>query len=208
LTDLLAYNSLSGQEILSIGQRLIIGHTALSDGSSALAGYPRARVLADGAIVHTVAPGETPGGIAFLYNLSLDELYEWNDLGPESLLQIDQELIVGRQPQPEATGASADAPAPEPAATAESSPPSSTATTAPQATTAPPVLTATAPAVAAGNETAVSQNESTRTQPLAQMAGVDPAPNSTNGGGLLPWLLAGVGLGLVVAAAILSVLRR
>ncbi len=45
-------------------------------------------------IVHTVASGENPYIIARKYNVPLDDLLEWNNLGRNPVLRVGQELIV------------------------------------------------------------------------------------------------------------------
>jgi LysM repeat protein len=110
LNDLLALNSISGDSLLSIGQSLIIGYSVFPDGSRPMTGYPQARVLEDGAIIHQVAAGDTAGGIAFLYNLSLDSLYELNGISSDSLLQIGQNLVVGQTDLPENESPASDIP--------------------------------------------------------------------------------------------------
>lgn len=97
LADLLAINSLPGDAILSIGQPIVIGYSVYPDGSRPVTGFPRARLLENGDIVHQVEAGETAGGIAALYELTVDELYALNGIGPSDLLQIGQNLVVGRQ---------------------------------------------------------------------------------------------------------------
>jgi LysM repeat protein len=110
LNDLLALNSISGDSLLSIGQSLIIGYSVFPDGSRPMTGYPQARILEDGAVVHQVAAGDTAGGIAFFYNLSLDSLYELNGIGSDTLLQIGQNLVVGQTDLPENESPTSDLP--------------------------------------------------------------------------------------------------
>lgn len=110
LSRLLSLNAIAPDSLLSVGQSLLIGYDVYPDGSRPLAGFPEARVMPDGAILHQVSAGETPGGIAFLYNLSLEDFFALNDMGPESFLQIGQDVLVGQQPRPDATGASSEAP--------------------------------------------------------------------------------------------------
>lgn len=212
LADLLAYNRMSGQEILSIGRPLVVGRAALPDGTTPLPGFSQARVLEGGEIVHQVASGETPGGIAFLYNLTLDELYELNGIDEGTLLQIGQALVVGRRPQPEATGASADTPPDEGASTAA---PAADATTATPESASTPLPTATTPPAPRAEPA-----EAHRASPpvaLAERSGAEvattidaptaPAERPANGS-LLFWAMAGVGLGLLGSAIILFALRR
>lgn len=106
INDLLAFNSLEPTSLLSIGQALIIGYEIFPDGSRPVAGFPEARLLEDGNIVHTISAGQTLSDIGVIYNLTLDQLYSLNGLEPGAILQVGQTIIVGQQPRPEATGAS------------------------------------------------------------------------------------------------------
>lgn len=203
LADILAYNALSGEELLSIGQPLVIGFTVLPDGSSPLAGFPQARVLADGGIVHKVAAGDTPGGIAFLYDLTTDELYQLNGWGTDAILQIGQDVIVGRRPQPAATGASADAPtidAPAMVSTAPLAQPF--ITQVPSAIAPSPVISSTSESASASSQ--LGLNRSAR----AALTVAPARPDATANDSLWSWLFAGLGLGLVSAALLVLVLKR
>jgi LysM repeat protein len=132
LPDLLALNGLDQNAIINVGRLLLLGYGGLADGSTALPGFPRARLLPDGATVHTVAAGETLSGIAASYEITIEELYELNEnLQPDGFLQINQEIVIDRRPQTIVTGASSDSPSPEPTAT-----PSSAPTTVPETATA------------------------------------------------------------------------
>lgn len=204
LAELLAFNSLSGSELLSIGQPLIIGYDNLPEDSAVLPGYPQARVLEDGTIAHVVESGDTPGGIAFLYNITLDALYELNGIGPETLLQINQELVVGKQDRPEDLATVPDeSPADTPTAvpdttTAPASSPTATSTTAPTPTRAEP--DEAPPSVAAVADNAVSSVELTDTDRQS-----NKLPASTQR--IMPWLLGGLGLGLVATALVMAVTK-
>ena len=48
---------------------------------------------------HIVKSGDTAWGIALLYGLSLDELAAYNNMNPDAMLQIGQELVI-RPPTP------------------------------------------------------------------------------------------------------------
>ncbi len=202
LDDLLAYNSLSGTELLSIGQPLVIGITSTAEDSSKLAGYPQARVLDSGAIVHQVASGDTPGGIAFLYDLSVEQLYELNGIDPETLLQIGQELIIGQQPQPEASRVSAEIATPESRLSPTVEPVSTVVPTlAPGAT---PSITPSVTPVEIALSSADQAPETDQADNRPALSQTTPSTDQS----LLPWLFAGAGLGLVAAALLLAVLRR
>jgi LysM repeat protein len=68
----------------------------------------------DGAIVHEVEAGDTLFGLALAYDVPVDQIYELNNLGPNDLLSIGQEIVIATsgdvtvQPTP--------TPTPEPAA--------------------------------------------------------------------------------------------
>ncbi len=155
-----------------------------------------AQVRDDGAIVHRVVAGETPLGIALLYDLPLEELYGLNGLSPGVLLQIDQELIVGQQPTPTAATATA---------TAE---PTEASTITP---TARPVETTVAPTASAFTTAATTAARS-----AAVVAQVEPEPTTTqsptttdsespaSSGGLLRLAAGATVVALLAAAVALS----
>lgn len=65
-------------------------------------------------LTHIVESGDTAWGIALRYGLSLDELAAYNNMNPDALLQIGQQLVIRPPtPTPEPTGT------PEPTATTE-----------------------------------------------------------------------------------------
>lgn len=56
-------------------------------------------------LTHIVESGDTAWGIALRYGLSLDELAAYNNMNPDALLQIGQELVIRPPtPTPEPTG--------------------------------------------------------------------------------------------------------
>ena len=200
LPDLLAFNSLSGTELLSIGQPLIIGYDTLPEDLAEFSGFAQARVLEDGTIIHVVEAGDTPGGIAFLYNIPLEALYESNGISPGTLLQINQELVVGKQEpsKPTATPDEFVTESSTATATTQVPSPTSTATFTPSPTANVTENTPTAVAVA------------DKILDDARVASFENAPEEPPGATQesLPWLLGAVGLGLVAAAIILIVTKR
>ena len=204
LADILTYNSLSGGEILSVGRPLIVGYSDLSQDPAILPGFPQARVLEDGTIIHEVIEGETPGGIAFLYNLPVDELFSLNKLAAGSFLQIGQELVVGHRPTPTVVVAPSESPSPEPAPSTEY----------PLATVAHHTATHTP----MPPENPLDTQRFTTPSSIAVLdstPATEPTPkpvNQTDGNepseSLFTWLLAGTGLGLVLAASLIFLLKR
>jgi LysM repeat protein len=88
------------------------GSTALAAGIGAQHGQPAATATpgvpgfitstpaADGSVTHVVKSGEFLITIAQAYGISLDELLSLNNLTAESILQIDQKLIIRKATNP------------------------------------------------------------------------------------------------------------
>lgn len=196
LNDLLALNGLDPNAIIDIGQPLLLGYGGRPDGSTALPGFPRARLLPNGATVHTVTAGETLGDIAILYSVTIEELLELNEgLQPERFLRVDQEIIVNQRPQPIATGASADLP-----------------TVAATATPIPTLILATAtpvfpayPSAEAAVALAAAISPTSTPPALALQQAATDAPDESQSSLLiirlwLPILLAAVGILALISA--------
>ncbi|MGC9348731.1 MAG: LysM peptidoglycan-binding domain-containing protein [Anaerolineae bacterium] len=83
-----------------------------------LAATPTARP--DGAIVHVIESGDTLFGLAITYGVDVQQIYDLNNLGPDDLLQIGQEIVISTSgeiaPTPTPTVAAAEE-TPEPATT-------------------------------------------------------------------------------------------
>jgi LysM repeat protein len=132
LVLLYQYNQLPEGAILSIGQPIVIGVTEEYAGTQFVADLPHMRIEPDGRVLHVVQPGDTAIGIALTYGLTLEAFYEVSGLNPDSLLQVDQEILVAVTPQPQEVGGSAQEPlptvTPRPTETATPAPPSATPT--------------------------------------------------------------------------------
>ncbi len=61
---------------------------------AAPADYTVATVDGKSKIVHTVAKGDTPGGIAQKYKVRLSDLKYWNNIGSKNIIRIGQKLVV------------------------------------------------------------------------------------------------------------------
>ncbi len=86
----------------------------------------------DGAIVHTVVSGDTLFGIALMYDVDVQDIYDLNNLDSTSILSIGQEIVVSTTgdvaptptptPEAEATEATPEAQPTETGASAEPGP--------------------------------------------------------------------------------------
>jgi len=87
--DLLKWNELSSSG-LSIGQKLMVTSSSSHSNLTEVV----APMKVKGNLVHIVTQGEGLYGIARIYNVSVDQLIEWNQLQSTSL-NIGQEIVVG-----------------------------------------------------------------------------------------------------------------
>lgn len=167
---LYAYNGLEGSSLLTIGQPIMLGHTEAYTGTTFVADQPQKRVDPDGQVVHVVAEGDTLIGIAITYGLTLDELYAVSGLNPDSLLQLNQEVVIGITPHPQEIGGSAFVP--EPSATPTLTP----AATATEANAAAPAISQEAAATATPTPLVAPTNTPASTATIAAAAAPPPAP--------------------------------
>ena len=89
----------AGRTALAAG----LGAQARQDAQTATPGVPgfiTSTPAADGSITHIVRSGEFLITIAQAYGISLDELLTLNNLSAESILQVDQELIIRKATNP------------------------------------------------------------------------------------------------------------
>lgn len=137
ITRLYELNNLDESTILQIGQSIILGTSDEFRFGDVMVQFPGAVAQANGDIVYRVREGDTLLSIALKYNLTLEQLLEYNDLTAETVLRIDQELVVGFLPEPEEVGGSVDVPQPSPTITLPPSP-TPTMTITPSPTLPPP----------------------------------------------------------------------
>lgn len=190
LQELYDLNDLSPASSLTVGDMLIVGYGSSSDGLT-LPEFPGAVIRPDGTAVYTVKEGDTPIGIALRYGLELQELYDLNDgFDEDSVLQIGQQLVVGRQPIPQEVGGSSDMPT----ATASITP-----TIAPTNT---PTIVDTPSPTAASTEAPSPNIEIT---PTVGNVGINSGTGSSLG--LMPYLL-GIAAFLAVLGGIFLYLGR
>lgn len=128
LEELYAYNDLTADSLINVGQSLILGYT--EEASTPVPAEPAVpegvEVGEDGALVYRVQEGDTLIGIAVQYDLTMEEIYELNDdLTEESVLSVGQPIVVGQRQQPNSIGSSADVP---PTATTDVASPTVTST--------------------------------------------------------------------------------
>lgn len=204
LNDIYQYNGIGPNDLISVGQEIVLGFT---DG--AVLPSPTTEeadnVREDGALIHKVEAGDTLLGIAVTYDMTVEELYDLNGLDQHSLLQIDQELVVGYRLEPQNVGGSTDLPVPTDTATVPASPtytPTVTDTPLPASPT-PIMVDTVTPAIEVANNdptpTAV-----TEPQPTAENLD-DNATANTN---LLPLILGVITLLLAVGGVFLYFARR
>lgn len=120
LQTLLDLNGLTETSFINPGDQLLLGYapgTTSSNTPTPSSIFPNTTVRPDGAIVYKVQEGDTLTSIAVTYDLTLEELYELNNIDENTIITIGQELIVGQQPIPQSTGGSSDEPTETPSAT-------------------------------------------------------------------------------------------
>ena len=91
VNQILALNGLQADDILQIGEKLVISPGNITP-SPTLSAIQKLTPEADGAYYHTVHSGETLSWIAGLYDVSLNELMTWNGLDATSVIRPDQKL--------------------------------------------------------------------------------------------------------------------
>jgi LysM repeat protein len=90
---ILVLNGIQADWPLQIGQKLLIDPGNVTP-SPTLSAIQQLTPDADGKYYHTIESGETLLGIARLYDVPLSDLMGWNRLDNNSIIYIDQKLIL------------------------------------------------------------------------------------------------------------------
>jgi LysM repeat protein len=113
VAELRSLNNLSG-DVIRVGQTLIVpdrsGGATRSAPAPTSQNSPQRAPAGDG-IRHVVQAGETPGGIASKYGVSVDALMSANNMSDPRRMRIGQELIIPGRPAQTASAAAASQPA-------------------------------------------------------------------------------------------------
>ncbi len=200
---LYAYNELDpATAVLRLGQLLTIGFAENYDRVRFIPGYPQARILTDGKVVHIVEAGDTLFSIAAKNGLTLEELYQRSGLNADSFLLLNQQVVVARTPMPENVGGSTDEETP-------TAPPTNTPIPTEIVTPAPtqPITISQATLPPPPSPTLSLFDELTATLPAANPAPPASMPDAAEQSRLSPLFIAGIGL-LLAAGGIFLYLGR
>lgn len=96
LEALVAANELADPNRLEPGQRLVIPESddTGTEESTPAESSPDAQDVGGGQRTHTVASGDNLWGIALEYDTTVDEIARLNDLDPEGILTLGQQLLI------------------------------------------------------------------------------------------------------------------
>ena len=107
LDDLCRWNSLAKDAVIKPGDRLLVGEPRSEPATAGTVSVPHATrptatgssgdsgSAVDGGIRHKVKRGDTLTGIARLYDVSVQQVRVWNDLGREGVIYPGQVLRIG-----------------------------------------------------------------------------------------------------------------
>ncbi len=122
---------------------------------------PTATPRADGAVVYVVQSGDTLGGIAYQYNVTIDQIKSLNNIGADNMIVVGQELVISGKAvvAPTATSQPVVQPTPQPPAGTTPQAPAGTTPQAPAGTTPQAPVGTTPQAPAAGGLCLVAFND-------------------------------------------------
>jgi membrane-bound lytic murein transglycosylase D len=101
--QLKSWNNIGSQNIISVGQKLVILKplsTPTSQGQVDIAAQesepaPAAsKVNEPSKVTHSVAAGETLFSISNKYGVSVDQLKSWNNIGSQNIISVGQKLVI------------------------------------------------------------------------------------------------------------------
>jgi LysM repeat protein len=136
--EILTLNNLQANTLIYPGQKIKLSGSPAA--APAPAAEPAPAAAASAGATYTVKPGDTLGAIAAKHNVSLSDVFTWNNLNMRSIIHPGQKVKVG-------AGEAAPAPAPAPAAPA----PALAATSATPASPAAPAPATGSYSVKAGD---------------------------------------------------------
>ncbi|MBT2567083.1 LysM peptidoglycan-binding domain-containing protein [Arthrobacter sp. ISL-85] len=115
--DILKLNNLQANTIIYPGQKLKLSGSAEPAAPAPAAPAAPAAPTPSGGATYTVKPGDTLGAIAAKHNVSLSDVFAWNNLSMRSIIYPGQKVKVGGgDPAPAPAAPAAPAPAPAPLA--------------------------------------------------------------------------------------------
>ncbi|MET1089837.1 MAG: LysM peptidoglycan-binding domain-containing protein [Arthrobacter sp.] len=121
--EILKLNNLQANTIIYPGQKIKLSGSANAPAAPAAAPTPAPPATAGGGATYTVKPGDTLGAIAARHNVSLANVFAWNNLNMRSIIYPGQKVKVGAgDAAPAAPAPAAPAPALANASAAPASP--------------------------------------------------------------------------------------
>ena len=223
LNEIYALNSLGPDDLVFVGQRIVLGtspgEVTLLEGNIPPQ-YEGARLReSDNAYVHEVVAGDTLISIALKYRYqTMDAFYEVSELSAESFINIGQEVVVGYKLEPTVTGGSTDLPTTTPPPTPTAEPPTPTATLTPLPTRTALPFPTSEPTVAESSaessvaptiEIADTSSETLSDAPISLDAPTAQPPGVAEDAGnqsMLPFIVGLMGALLIVGSMLWIVL--
>jgi membrane-bound lytic murein transglycosylase D len=95
--ELMAWNKLSAKSVIKEGQELTVRKPAADSGRDTGGDVKVAKAAPDAKgskVVHTVAPGQSPSGIAKQYGVDISQIYEWNAWPKNRVLQVGDAVVI------------------------------------------------------------------------------------------------------------------
>jgi LysM repeat protein len=93
--EILRMNNLQANTIIYPGQKIKLSGSSDAPAAPAAAPAPAAPATGGGGTTYTVKPGDTLGAIAAKHNVSLSDVFTWNNLNMRSIIYPGQKVKVG-----------------------------------------------------------------------------------------------------------------